>query len=141
CACRSAWSSPARLTPRAAIRPAAGDFQMALLAGRPRYSNSRTAPTLTERTFPTEVAIRFPPSSTASFRRFQGVGRIGLVPLHVAGRAVDRGDRLVPGQPQPRLDLGSVVAGVQDAPPEYPDPLPAQAAEEGPALQPPGDGP
>jgi hypothetical protein len=39
CALRSACSSPSRLTPRAAIRPATGDFQMALLAGRPLNSN------------------------------------------------------------------------------------------------------
>ena len=35
-----------------AIRPATGDFQIALFAGRPLYSNSRAAPTLTERTLP-----------------------------------------------------------------------------------------
>src|SRR5215470_15321930 len=35
---------------------------MALLAGRPAYSKSRTVPTLTERTLPVEVAIGFPPS-------------------------------------------------------------------------------
>jgi hypothetical protein len=33
-----------------------------------------------------------------------------------------------------------VVAGVQHPPPEHPNPLPPQAAEEGPALQPPGGG-
>src|SRR5262245_19828886 len=33
---------------------------MALLAGRLPYSNSRTVPTLTERTLPAEVAISFP---------------------------------------------------------------------------------
>ena len=42
CVSRSAWSAPSRFTPRAAIRPATGDFQMAVLAGRPLYSNSRT---------------------------------------------------------------------------------------------------
>src|SRR4029077_12329696 len=62
CALRSAWSSPSRFTPRAAIRPATGDFQMALLAGRPLYSNSRTVPTLTDRTLATLVAIGSSPS-------------------------------------------------------------------------------
>ena len=60
--CRSACSSPPRLTPRAATRPAAGDFQMALLAGRPPYSNSRAKPTLTERTLPAVAAMTFAPS-------------------------------------------------------------------------------
>src|SRR3954471_3209132 len=59
CALRSAWSSPARFTPRTAIRPATGDFQIALLAGRPLYSNSRGLPTLTERTVPAALAIGF----------------------------------------------------------------------------------
>ena len=36
---------------------------MALLAGRPLYSNSRTVPTLTERTLATLVAISSSPSS------------------------------------------------------------------------------
>src|SRR5262249_17370877 len=62
CASRSAWVSPSRFTPRAAIRPATGDFQMALLAGRPLYSNSRTVPTLTERTLAALVAIGSSPS-------------------------------------------------------------------------------
>src|SRR5262249_55779072 len=47
---------------RAAIRPATGDFQMALLARRPLYSNSRTVPTLTERTLAALVAIGSSPS-------------------------------------------------------------------------------
>ncbi len=38
------------------------------------------------------------------------------------------------GQPQPRLHLGPMMAGVQHTPPEDPNPLPMQAAEEGPAL-------
>ena len=46
----------------------------------------------------------------------------------------------MPGQPQPRLHLRPVMAGVQHSPPEDPNPLPLQAAEEGPALQPPGGG-
>ena len=37
--------------------PGAGDFQIALLAGRPLYSNVRTLPTLTERTVPAVVTI------------------------------------------------------------------------------------
>src|SRR5262249_15870202 len=44
-----------------ATRPATGDFQMALLPGRPLYSNARGKPTLTERTLPRVIAIR-PPS-------------------------------------------------------------------------------
>lgn len=46
----------------------------------------------------------------------------------------------MPGQAQPRLYLGPVVAGVQDTPPEHPNSLPLQPTEEGPALQPPGGG-
>jgi hypothetical protein len=68
--------------------------------------------------------------------RPHGVRRVGLLPRHVPRRPVDRRD-LPPGQPQPDLDLGPVVAGVEDPPPEGPDPLPLQAAEEGPLLQPP----
>ena len=51
-----------------AIRPTAGDFQIALLAGRPPYSNSRTVPTLTERTLPPVVAIRLSRSAPADPR-------------------------------------------------------------------------
>src|SRR5262245_32277903 len=47
---------------------------------------------------------------------------------------------MVAGQAQPGLYLGAVVAGVQDTPPEHPDPLSLQAAEEGTALEPPGGG-
>jgi hypothetical protein len=46
----------------------------------------------------------------------------------------------VTGQPQPRLHLGPVMAGMQHSPPEHPNSLSLQAAEEGPALQPPGSG-
>jgi hypothetical protein len=42
------------------------------------------------------------------------------------------------GQAQPCLHLGVVMAGMQHPPPEQPNPLPPQAAEEGPPLQPPG---
>src|SRR5262245_7993018 len=48
------------------IRPTAGDFQIALLAGRPLYSNSRTAPTLTEITLRVELAMAAPASSSLS---------------------------------------------------------------------------
>src|SRR5260370_23878924 len=75
--------------------------------------------------------------SPAPFRRLQRVGGVGLVPLHVARRAVDRRDRLLASQPPPRLHLRPMMAGVQDPPPAHPNPLPPQAAEEGPALQPP----
>ncbi len=37
-------------------------------------------------------------SSPAPIRRLQGVGGVGLVPLHVARRSVDRRDRLLPGE-------------------------------------------
>src|SRR5215471_2309917 len=68
--------------------------------------------------------------SAPSPRRLQGVGWVGLVPLHVARRPVDGRDRLVPGEAQPGLHLRSMMAGVQDAPPEDPNPLSLQAAEE-----------
>jgi hypothetical protein len=55
-----------KLTPRAAIRPTTGDFQIALLAGRPWYSNSRAVPTLTDRTLPVELVIRSSRSRRAS---------------------------------------------------------------------------
>src|SRR5262249_8782016 len=40
-------------------------------------------------------------------------------------------------QPEPGLDLRTVVAGVQDPPPERPDPLPSQPIEERYLRQPP----
>src|SRR5688572_31615434 len=59
CASRSACSSPSKFTPRAAIGPKTGVFHIALLAGRPPYSNSRAVPTLTESTLPAVVNIPF----------------------------------------------------------------------------------
>ena len=73
-------------------------------------------------------------------RRLQRVRRVGLVPLHVTRRPVDRRDRLVPSQAQPRLHLRPVMAGVQDSSPEDPNPFTLQAAKEGAMFQPPGGG-
>src|SRR5262249_14987288 len=53
----------------------------------------------------------------APLRRLQGVSRVGLVPLYITRWSVDRRDVLT-GQPEPRLHLGPMVAGVQDTPPE-----------------------
>src|SRR5947208_2915894 len=75
------------------------------------------------------------PGSPAS--RFHRVRRIGTGRPYVPRRPVDR-RHLLPRQPQPGLDLGAVVAGVEDAPPEDPESLPIQAAEERPLLQPTG---
>ena len=69
-------------------------------------------------------------------RRFQRIGRISLVPFHIAGWSVDRRDVLT-RQPQPGLDLGPMVAGVEDSPPERPDSLPFQPTEERHLRQPP----
>src|SRR5215831_16324390 len=55
-------------------------------------------------------------ASAAPLRRLQRVGGVGLVPHHVARRPVNRWD-VLPAQPQPRLHLGPVVAGVQHTPP------------------------
>src|SRR5690349_7915370 len=43
--------------------------------------------------------------------RLQRVGRIGLVPFHITGRAVDR-RHVLTGQAQPGLHLRPVMAGV-----------------------------
>jgi hypothetical protein len=72
----------------------------------------------------------------STLRRLQRVSRIGLVPIHVAGRLVDRWD-VLPCQSEPRLHLSPVMAGVQDTTPVDPYPFPLQAAEEFPLLQPP----
>ena len=62
-------------------------------------------------------------------RRFQRIGRVSVVPFHIPW-STDRRDVLT-RQPQPGLDLCPVVPGVQDPPPERPDPLPLQSTEEG----------
>ncbi|HKA06045.1 MAG TPA: hypothetical protein VKD71_02225, partial [Gemmataceae bacterium] len=54
--------------------------------------------------------------------RLQRIRRVGLIPLDITERAVDRRD-VLPGQPQPGLHLGPMVAGVQHPPPEHPYPL------------------
>src|ERR1700730_101601 len=75
--------------PRAAIRPATGDFQMPLLAGRPLYSNSRTAPTLTERT----LAAPLPPSSSPSRSTSGGGDSVAAA----AERTTTRGGQVLHG--------------------------------------------
>jgi hypothetical protein len=54
----------------------------------------------------------------------------------IPGRPVDRRN-VQTGQTEPRLHLGSVMAGTQHPPPERPDSFPLQTAEEGPWRQPP----
>ena len=77
------------------------------------------------------------PFSPTPLRRLDRISRIGFAPGYVPGRPVDRRNRLMPGQSQPRLNLGPVMSGMQHPPPEHPNPLPLQAAEEGPLLHPP----
>src|SRR4051812_39946309 len=74
--------------------------------------------------------------SAPSLRRLRRVRRVARGPRPSPRGPVDRGD-VLPRQPQPRLHLGPVVAGVQLPPPEHPNPLPLQTAEEGALLQPP----
>jgi hypothetical protein len=62
-----------------------------------------------------EAAGRF----AALPRGFQGVRRVGRVPLRVAGRPVDSQGGLMPGQAQPGLDRRAVT-GVAHPPPEHP---------------------
>src|SRR5262249_18512647 len=61
--------------------------------------------------------------------RFQRIGRISLVPFHIPGWSVDRGD-VLPCQAQPGLNLSPMVARMEDTPPERPDPLPFQPPKE-----------
>lgn len=70
--------------------------------------------------------------------RFDGEGGIGAVPGDVGGGAVGGEDGLIP---EALVDgkLGTVVGGVQDAPPEDPDAL-AFDVEEGDVGVPPGSG-
>ena len=60
-------------------------------------------------------------SSPATPRRLQRVSRVGLVPIHVAGLPVGRRD-VLPDQPQSGLHLGPMMAGMQNTPPECPNP-------------------
>src|SRR4051794_22165731 len=84
---------------------------------------------------PTRTSLSLWPSPTP-IRRFQGIGRICLVPFHIARWSVDRRDVLT-RQAQPGLDLGPMVAGMEDTPPEGPDSLPPQPTEERHLGQPP----
>lgn len=69
-------------------------------------------------------------SLAAPLRCFERIGRVGFGPFNVTRWAVDRRNRLVPGQSQPRLHLSSVMAGVQNPSPENPNPLSLQAIEK-----------
>src|SRR5262249_61725780 len=62
--------------------------------------------------------------SPAPFRRLQGVGRVGLVPLHVARRPVDGRDRLRPRPARPRGAPAPVVGGGEAADARTPQPPP-----------------